>query len=56
VVLEFIDVETQELILTDTPVGIRGRGFVLAPTMYAGLSLAGVIGNSIALSWWEDNA
>jgi hypothetical protein len=32
-VLEFIDVEMQELILTDTPVGIRSRGFVLASCM-----------------------
>jgi hypothetical protein len=54
-VLEF-DVETQELTLTGTPEGIRGMGFVLAPTMDARLGLAGVIGGSVVLSWWEDNA
>jgi hypothetical protein len=54
-VLEF-GVETQELTLTGTPEGIRGMGFVLAPTMDARLGLAGVIGGSVVLSWWDDNA
>ncbi|CAM0877067.1 unnamed protein product [Alopecurus aequalis] len=54
-VLEF-HMETQALLLTETPVEIHDMDFVLAPTMDARLGLAGVMEGSVVLFSWEDDA